>query len=80
MKQKIINFIWLLLLVVTINLGFAASWYVFSGLCIKILSQPEIADNYTLDVLAIDLRYGLISFLLTVVGFVVMEYIKRYVK
>lgn len=80
MKQKIINFVWLLLLIATINFAFATSWYVFSGLCIKILSQPEIADNYTVDVLVLDLRYGAISFIIAIAGFLVVEYIKRYVK
>lgn len=80
MKQKIINFVWLLLLIATINFAFATSWYVFSGLCIKILSQPEIADNYTVDVLVLDLRYGAISFIIAIAGFLVMEYIKRHVK
>ena len=80
MKQKIINFVWLLLLIATINFAFATSWYVFSGLCIKILSQPEIADNYTIDVLVLDLKYGVISFIVAIAGFLVVEYIKRYVK
>ena len=80
MKQKLINFVWLVLLIVTVNFTFAASWYVFSGLCIKLLSQPEIADYYTVDVLVLDLRYGAISFIVAIIGFLIMEYIKRYTK